>query len=104
VPLRMVVEVTKMIPGLEHQIPHVVEACVVGGLGWFAKFIGSAISNEWKEVKATLHTIKTTSQEQTSNHLHTIEENTSKTNVLLEKVVENQIETNGFLKGWASRG
>src|SRR5713226_7780586 len=78
-------------PGVTHQIPHVVEAAVTGVLGWIVKYIFHSIQREWQEVKDKLSVIEKTTVEQASNHLHTIEANTSKTNELLEKVVDNQI-------------
>ncbi len=91
-----------MIPSLTNQIPHGIEVVVVGGFGWFVKYIGHAIRAEWQEVKDKLSIIETTAKEQAGNHLHTIQENTSRTNELLEKVVTNQIELNGWLRGRAS--
>lgn len=91
-------------PELTRQIPHGIEAVIVGGLGWFVKYIGHSIRHEWRGIKEKLSLIEQTTRVQAENHLHTIQENTAKTNELLEKVVLNQVDMNGWLKGRASRG
>jgi hypothetical protein len=83
-------------PEIVHYTPH---AVVTGLLGWLLKYLASAIQTEWRDAKAKLDTIAHTTQIQAENHLHTIQENTSKTNDLLGKVVEGQAEMNGFLRG-----
>lgn len=90
--------------GVSHQIPHVIEALTTGIAGWAVKYIGHSIRKEWQEVKAKLDELMTITKVQAENHLQTIQTNTSKTNDLLEKVVDNQIEMNAWLKGRASRG
>lgn len=96
---------SKMIsPGVAHQVPHMVEIIVTGGGSWVVKFVTDKLVKEWRGIKETLGRIETTAKVQAENHLQTIQSNTTQTNVLLEKVVENQIELNGFLKGRASRG
>jgi hypothetical protein len=92
-----------MVPGLTHQVPHMIETVILGGGSWLAKFIGGRIAKEWRGIKETLGRIESTAKVQAENHLTTIQANTSQTNVLLEKVVDNQIELNGWLKGRASR-
>lgn len=96
-------EGTMISPGVAHQVPHAIEAAVTGTLGWGVKYVLHSLQKEWREMKDTLSSIKTTTQVQAENHLTTIQGNTAQTNVLLEKVVENQIELNGWLKGRASR-
>lgn len=83
-------------PEYLHYTPH---AVVSGLFIWLIKYIASAIQTEWRDAKSKLDTIANTTQVQAENHLHTIQENTSKTNDLLGKVVEGQAEMNGFLKG-----
>lgn len=83
-------------PELVHYTPH---AVATGFFGWLIKYVAAAIRTEWRDAKAKLDTIANTTQVQAENHLHTIQENTSKTNDLLGKVVEGQAEMNGFLRG-----
>lgn len=84
-------------------LPHAIVTAVVGILGWGVKYFGGRLVAEWRMVTGKLSTIESTAHELADNHLHTIQENTAKTNALLEKVVDNQIELNGWLKGRASR-
>lgn len=88
-------------PELVHQIPHFIETAVVGGVGVLGKYFGSKVLDEWKEVKEKLDTIATSTQVSAENHLLHIERESEKQTALLEKVVENQAELNGFLKGQA---
>jgi hypothetical protein len=80
-----------------------IETVLVGGLGWLGKYVGHSIAKEWRGIKDKLTLIEETTRVQAENHLTTIQVNTGKTNDLLEKVVENQTELNGWLKGRASR-
>lgn len=86
-------------PEFLHYTPHAVAAGVLAMLGWLVKYIAGSIQDEWKETKTKLNTLVSITQVQAENHLNTIQENTQKTNTLLEKVVEGQAEMNGFLKG-----
>jgi hypothetical protein len=101
----MVVEMkgNPMTPSVSRQIPHMIEVAVTGGFGWVAKYFVRSLQKEWRGIKDQLKLIEQTTRVQTENHLTTIQTNTGKTNDLLEKVVENQIELNGWLKGRASR-
>lgn len=103
--LRLAVEMTgpMIIPSVSHQIPHMIEAAVTGGFGWVTKYFVRSLQKEWRGIKDQLKLIEQTTRVQAENHLATIQTNTGKTNDLLEKVVENQIELNGWLKGRASR-
>jgi hypothetical protein len=89
--------------GYEHYAPHAIATSLGGLLIWFAKYVGRSVKDEWKDTKEKLNAIATTTQVQAENHLTTIQQNTAKSNDLLEKVVEGQAEMNGFLKG-AFRG
>ena len=86
-------------PEFLHYTPHAVVAGVLAMLGWLVKYIAGSIQDEWKETKTKLNTLVSITQVLAENHLNTIQENTQKTNTLLEKVVEGQAEMNGFLKG-----
>lgn len=90
-------------PEYVHYTPHAVVAAFITAFGWLVKYVAKSIQQEWKDTKEKLNIMVTTTQVQAENHLHTIQENTGKTNVLLERVVEGQAEMNGFLKG-AFRG
>lgn len=57
------------------------------------------IKQEWHQAKAGIHTMNSRLATITENHLAHVQDNTSKTVELLEKVVEGQAEMNGYLKG-----
>ena len=86
-------------PEFLHYTPHAVVAGVLAMLGWLVKYIAGSIQDEWQQTKTKLNTLVSITQVQAENHLNTIQDNTQKTNTLLEKVVEGQAEMNGFLKG-----
>ena len=90
-------------PGYVHYTPHAIVTSLLAALGWLGKYVAKSIKAEWQDAKGKLDSIANTTQVQAENHLHTIQENTAKSNVLLERVVEGQAEMNGFLKG-AFRG
>lgn len=87
-----------------HYLPHAIVTALIAGVGWLGKYFGSQLVKEWRDAKEKLIAIEATTRVQAENHLHTIEANTAKTNELLTKVVDGQIEMNGWLKGRASRG
>lgn len=87
-----------------HYLPHAIVTSLLGGLGWLSKYFVGKAKQEWTEMKTTVGTIESTTREQAGNHLHTIEENTAKTNELLEKLVEGQAEMSGFLRGASISG
>lgn len=86
-------------PEITHYVPHAIVTAFLSVTGWFGKYVLKNIKQEWKEMKDRLMTIETTTRVQAENHLNTIQANTAKANELLEKMVENQAEMNGFLKG-----
>lgn len=86
-------------PEYMHYAPHAVVTGLLSILGWFARNLFNSIKDEWNDTKTRLVTIETTTRVQAENHLNTIQQNTSKTNELLEKMNENQVEMNGWLKG-----
>lgn len=85
-------------------LPHAFVTGLLAFLGWVGKYLFGVVREEWRGVKSTISTIEATTRIQAENHLHTIQENGAKTNELLGKMVENQVELNGWLKGRASRG
>ena len=90
-------------PMTMHHLIDIAFAAATGLVTWIGKLIWNFFQNEWIEVKEKLTAIEATTRVQAENHLETIQHQGAKTNELLEKVVENQIELNGWLKGWASR-
>lgn len=83
-------------PEIVHYTPH---ALIGVAVSWLCKMLYDVVKTEWSEVKGKLSIIESTTRTQAENHLFTIQSNTSKTNDLLEKVVEGQAEMNGFLRG-----
>lgn len=86
-------------PEYVHYAPHAIVTGLLSIFGWFSKNLLDSVKQEWKDTKERLVNIESTTRVQAENHLNTIQANTSKTNELLGKVVENQAEMNGFLKG-----
>ena len=74
-----------------------------GILGWGIKKMFASLKNEWTTITARLERIESVQGVQAENHLKTIENNTSRTNEILEKMELQSAELTGYLKGIFNR-
>ena len=90
-----------------HYLPHAIVGAILTGLGTVGKFFMSRLISdvkaEWTKVTARLERIESVQIVQSENHLATIESNTTRTNELLEKIHDGQMEMSGFLKGMTGK-
>ena len=79
-------------------------AGILGAISWAAnKFFISPLQQAWKSATDTLDRIEKVQGVQAENHLLTIENNTTRTNELLQAIHDGQLEMSGFLRGMSGK-
>ncbi len=85
-------------------MPHAIGTILLGALGWLGKRFGDHVANRLNHAESKLDEIHTVVTVQAENHLKTIQENTAKTNDLLNEIRVEMALQSGYLKGIVSKG
>jgi hypothetical protein len=79
-------------------IPHAVLTAIGSALLWFARALGSRFKRDWDTAMEKLGNIEQKVSVQAENHLYSIQEESKRQTTLLQDMVKEQAETNGYLK------